>query len=70
MENKKKQKSLVVRLSNTQKEKLLNLADNEGYKTISGYIRDKTLNNTEIELHHKLNRILDEIKELRNGWIL
>lgn len=67
METKKKTNPVMFRVTKDQKEKLLKLADSEGYNTLSSYVRDKTLNTTDVELHHKLNEILGYIKELKNG---
>jgi predicted DNA-binding protein len=67
METKKKTKPIMFRLSREQKEKLLELADNGGYNTLSSYIRDRILNTPDLELHHKLNRILEEVRDLKNG---
>lgn len=55
-----KSQLLVVRLSKSQKEKVMMDAQNRGYKTVAHYIRNLILE-THIPIERKLNEIYDKI---------
>jgi hypothetical protein len=52
-----------IRVSTHQKIILKELAENEGFKTISGYVRSKIFN--DLSLHSKINKILVLLSEER-----
>jgi hypothetical protein len=67
MKSKKKTQPLCIRLSAEEKNKIRELSENGGYSNMTAFVRDKTLNNSDIEIHHKMNLILNQLKEIKNG---
>ena len=51
-----------IRISEEQKQQLRNLAEGQGYKTISEYCRSKIFD-SDLAMHTKINEILQILKK-------
>lgn len=54
-----------IRISQSQKEQLKNLAEASGYKTISQYVRSKVFD-SDLGVHTKLNEIIKILEVTKN----
>lgn len=49
-----------IRLSRRQKEQLLNLAEADGFRSVSNYVRSRVFD--DLSIHKKLNEIINKLE--------